>query len=433
MIMSRQTDPTYLSLLADYLPRRRWFAGKGREFTVTHVHAAALARRRRRIRGPAPLSHRAGHRRRSTTAPPTPTSCRWPTSRPTTSARACADRAGRRRRSSAAWWPTTASSSRRPSRRCTTASWPPAGRRADGRDADLEFHTVEGIELPDVAPGRGGHVRGAVQHVDRLRRRRDPQAVPPGQRGPQPRHRDPRRADPRRVRERRPAARLDQRSLVVTRRATSRSATSACCRRSSGRPRTAGGWRSPASVTCSARRTCTPPRSAATSRPSPSGSVRRSPACTTSCAGCSPPASQPDGAALACGHAVPARRGPRRRTRARRVQHRASAALRPAARAHSEPIADPARARRSPPRTDPAHGQGLEDHRLRGRAGQEPRGAHRPVVAAARRRRDAALVRLCGRRHPAGVRRQPAARLPGARVEHAQPRGVPGRLRVGRR
>jgi maltokinase len=33
------TNSTYLDSLASYLPRRRWFAGKGREFTVTHVHA----------------------------------------------------------------------------------------------------------------------------------------------------------------------------------------------------------------------------------------------------------------------------------------------------------------------------------------------------------------------------------------------------------
>ncbi len=30
---------TYRLLLADFLPRRRWFAAKGREFTVSHVHA----------------------------------------------------------------------------------------------------------------------------------------------------------------------------------------------------------------------------------------------------------------------------------------------------------------------------------------------------------------------------------------------------------
>jgi maltokinase len=29
----------YRLLLADYLPRRRWFAAKGREFTISHVHA----------------------------------------------------------------------------------------------------------------------------------------------------------------------------------------------------------------------------------------------------------------------------------------------------------------------------------------------------------------------------------------------------------
>jgi len=34
-----EQSAAYRALLGDYLPRRRWFAGKGRRFTVPHVHA----------------------------------------------------------------------------------------------------------------------------------------------------------------------------------------------------------------------------------------------------------------------------------------------------------------------------------------------------------------------------------------------------------
>ena len=44
---------------------------------------------------------------------------------------------------------------------------------------------------------------------------------------------------------------------------------------------------------------------------------------------------------------------------------------------------DPARAWRPAPRPDPAHREGLEAHRLRRRAGEEPRGALAPVLAVA--------------------------------------------------
>ena len=66
--------------------------------------------------------------------------------------------------------------------------------------------------------------------------------------------------------------------------------------------------------------------------------------------------------------------------------------------------------RRLPPRPDPAHAGRLGDHRLRGRAGAPAARAPPEALAAARRRRHAALVRLrhLGRRAPARAAAAPA-------------------------
>ena len=69
----------------------------------------------------------------------------------------------------------------------------------------------------------------------------------------------------------------------------------------------------------------------------------------------------------------------------------------------------PAGARRLPPRPDAAHADRLEDHRLRGRAGQDPGRAAGPGQRLARRRRHAALVRL-RRGQRARARQRPAGR-----------------------
>ena len=93
----------------------------------------------------------------------------------------------------------------------------------------------------------------------------------------------------------------------------------------------------------------------------------------------------------------------------------------------------PAHARRPAPGPDPAHGQGLEARRLRGRAGQA---AGRPAAAGlglARRRRHAPLVRLRRRGGRPGDERQRcrrcrAARLPGSGVDPAQQRRAAAQL-----
>ncbi len=111
-----------------------------------------------------------------------------------------------------------------------------------------------------------------------------------------------------------------------------------------------------------------------------------------------------------------------------RVRHTASLSLcgdrRP--RRPDRRTADP---RRPAPGADPAHGEGLEDPRLRRRAGQEPQRAGRARLPAARRRRDAAIVRLRRRRDTAPVRHRRAPQLSGERVVRPQP----GRLHRGLR
>ena len=148
-----------------------------------------------------------------------------------------------------------------------------------------------------------------------------------------------------------------------------------------------------------------------------------------------PSARPPDAIAeLADGDDDPARRRARRRTRAgastptalRDGCTTAVGALDGLRRA-----ADP---RRPAPRPDPAHRPRLEDRRLRGRAGQAARRAGAARLPVARRRRDAALLRLraargratCGqrrrRRQPSSVRSAP--RSGRQRNRDALPRGL---------
>ncbi len=106
----------------------------------------------------------------------------------------------------------------------------------------------------------------AEQHLGHLRRHGDPQGLPQGLAGHQPRHRGAR--GPRRCREHahRGAARLARGQLDrCDRRATRSRRAWRWPRRSSRAPPTAGSSPSPASATSTPRRTCTPTRWAATS------------------------------------------------------------------------------------------------------------------------------------------------------------------------
>ena len=97
------------------------------------------------------------------------------------------------------------------------------------------------------------------------------------------------------------------------------------------------------------------------------------------------------------------------------------------------PGARAAGARRLPPRPGAAHLAPLGGVGLRGRAGQAAVRADRAGLAGAGPGRDAALVRL---RRPAPARRPPvraAPGLPGRRVGAAQPGRLPGRVRGVRR
>ena len=166
-------------------------------------------------------------------------------------------------------------------------------------------------------------------------------------------------------------------------------------------PPRAGRWPPPARATCSPRATCTPTRWAATSPASPTGSARRSRRCT----GRWP---------QELGHRA------RRRSRSTRCWRgwRAAAAAVPelaqyvdadrGALPQARRRADhrPAGARRPAPRPGAAHAGDLAADRLRGRARPAAGRAPPARLAAARRRRHAALLR---------VRRLPPAGRPGRR------------------
>ena len=130
------------------------------------------------------------------------------------------------------------------------------------------------------------------------------------------------------------------------------------------------------------------PRSRARSRRrcSPRRSTRRSSGCSSTCRG---------------------RRGARADRRPRRGGPRPPAAA--LARRRRRPADPPPR--RPPPRPDAARAGPLDRPRLRGRAGAVAARAPPQALAAARRRRDAALVRLrrVGRRDPARPRSRPRA------------------------
>ena len=103
-------------------------------------------------------------------------------------------------------------------------------------------------------------------------------------------------------------------------------------------------------------------------------------------------------------------------------------AVRRRGRQPTEPRRPPAGARRPAPRPGPADGDRLDRARLRGRArpaaGRPPR-ARQP---AARRRRDAAQLRLRRPAHAGRAARRPAARLPRPGVGGPQPQRVLRRL-----
>ena len=141
-----------------------------------------------------------------------------------------------------------------------------------------------------------------------------------------------------------------------------------------GRPARRARWREVHANLAELLRRPAPPATAARAgrRDDASGSTRRSPSCPSS----------------------RARRAPARALR------RAGGARRAGRAAHP---------RRPPPRPDPAHRQGLEDHRLRGRAGQD---AGRAGAARLPLRDVAGMLRSFdyaarGRSHPAGTTRPP--------------------------
>ena len=267
-------------------------------------------------------------------------------------------RGHRRHASPATGWPSTASA---------------------GHELDLDAHSTL-------------FTRRAVQLLGRLRRGLAAEGVPQGHPGRQPGHRDPRGADPRRAPTTWPRSTAG--STWSTTRPTPRSSWP-CCSSSCAPPATAGSSRCPASATCSPRPTCTPRRSAATSPARPPGSataLRRDPR-------------------------DPGRALPRHRPLGRRDGRRwptpcapgstppstwcpSSPSTQAALRATYDALAAPRRrhrpagARRPAPRPDAADRPGLEDRRLRGRAGQAAGRADAARLAVARRRRDAAVLRL---------------------------------------
>ena len=116
--------------------------------------------------------------------------------------------------------------------------------------------------IPEGLPGAS--CRGEQSNTSLgVRRRGDPQGLPPAAAGAQPRHRDPRRARPPQATRTSPRRSAASRSTTRDRRRADHGRR--CCRRSCPTPATAGSWRWPACATCTPRPTCTPTRSAATS------------------------------------------------------------------------------------------------------------------------------------------------------------------------
>ena len=260
---------------------------------------------------------------------------------------------------------------------CTTARRWPAGSRAFDAAPEPRTRRRRRPDVPPAARPRARHStrtravhRRAVQHLGRLRRGRAAQGVPQGHARRQPRHRDPRGADRGRLRARRRALRL------------------------------AGGRRAPddaASATAPGDAAAVPahrerrlgPRAGQRPRPVRRGRparrrgrrrlrrrggparARRWPRSTQTLAELFPTAASARPSSRPAGRrdGDPARRRARRRARAGAVRRRPARALRRA----SADVAErrgAAHPRRPPPRPDAAHGQGLEDRRLRGRAGQ---------------------------------------------------------------
>ena len=105
----------------------------------------------------------------------------------------------------------------------------------------------------------------------------------------------------------------------------------------------------------------------------------------------------------------PAARGGPDRPGAGATRPRSAALLR---RAGCPDLGYPAGARRLPSGPDAAHSLGLEDHRLRGRAGEDNGRAPGSGLGVARRRRDAAFLRLRGREHSGTAERSLGGRVP---------------------
>ena len=139
----------------------------------------------------------------------------------------------------------------------------------------MHFHPAGVAYIPEGLPGDIVSDR-AEQHLAGLRRRGDPQAVPPAGARAQPGRRDPRRAAPARRTSTSPPL-LGHIEIDDADPAQPAGHGRRCCRPSCPTPATAGGWPPPASATCTPRATCTPTRWAATSPATASGWARPPP------------------------------------------------------------------------------------------------------------------------------------------------------------
>ena len=216
-------------------------------------------------------------------------------------------------------------------------------------------------------------LRRAVQLLPGLRRRRAAEGVPQGDARREPRHRGAPGADRGRVDPRRRTSTAGSRSPTTA----ARPSSWRCCSSSCAPPPTAGSRRWRACATCSPRPTSTPTRWGATSRARRPAWASRSPRCTRSSPSTSPPHVRTAEQQAELADAMTDRLDAALDVVPELAEYADGLRATFAAVADVAGVAGAAGARRPPPRPDPAHRQGLEDRRLRGRARQAARRAGR--------------------------------------------------------